>query len=87
MIFSLLKAPPCVLHRRRRRRLQSAGACVNTAQEHPPVTNKEEPGAAWGFGCSKQRLPPLGHAGLSGAAEANELFNKPLLESTLLPKC
>lgn len=40
----------------------------------------------WGFRCSKEQLTPLGHAGPSWVGEWNLLFNKPLLESTLLPK-
>lgn len=59
----------------------------NTGKEHPPVNNKGKSDTAQGFRCSKGELTPLGHAGPSWVGEWNLLFNKLLLESTLLPKC
>lgn len=49
------------------------------------MNNKGKSDAARGFRCSKAQLTPLGHAGPPWVGEWNLLFNKPLLESTLLP--
>lgn len=78
------KSSLCMVHWR----LSTAVVALrNTLREHPPVNNKGKSDAAWGFRCSKEQLTPLGHAGSSWVGEWNLLFNKPLLESTLLPKC